>query len=138
MLVLRLLDPSGKAKKQSLTKVDAVALVVERRLADSETAKTMSRKDLLDLLGEQQSTQQALNTLKITGRTRLHPQAFCSHDDDSIQLVFDGPANAVWLLKILPHQQGHYTGSAKLLISSLDLDNASSVSCSNSHVYVAS
>ena len=38
--------------RNSLTKVDAVALVVERRLADSETAKTMTRKDLLDLLGE--------------------------------------------------------------------------------------
>ena len=116
--------------------MDAVALVVERRLADSETAKTMSRKDLLDLLGEQQSTQQALNPLKITGGTRLHPQALCSQDDDSI-LVFDGPTNAVWLLKILT-QRGNYTGSAKLLFSIPNLDNARSVSCSNTHIYVAS
>ena len=62
--------------RNSLTKVDAVALVVERRLADSETAKTMSRKDLLDLLGEQQSTQQALNTLKNYRQNTTSPSRF--------------------------------------------------------------
>ena len=111
--LFRLLNPTGKERKLNLMKADLVALVVEKELANEETALSMSKPDLLQLLGGSVS-QPALVPVKLASGVKLFPQAFTVHNDKL--LLYDGPTTSVWELDI-DKVNGKVVTEAKLLLN---------------------
>ena len=132
--LFRLLNPTGKERKLNLMKADLVALVMEKELANEETALSMSKPDLLQLLGGSVS-QPALVPVKLASGVKLFPQAFTVHNDKL--LLYDGPTTSVWELDI-DKVNGKVVAEAKLLLNLPSVKKVAAITSLGDYLWVAS
>ena len=133
-MIYRVLNPSGQTKKVTLSKQDLAAVVVDRNLADCDTANNLNRKDLLALLGETPN-RPALSTLSIVSGNKFQAQAM--HVSEEQVFIYDGASKSLWTMT-LSSKRGKIVGEAKIVINTPELTHVCAITCTADYIYLAS
>lgn len=127
-------DENSKGKRSMLTKADITRIVRERGLADDITTSSMTKTQLIELLGGTPDRPAQLK-MKLKGAS-LTPHSICSSASGDLLFLFDKPTCALWSVQVT-NTPTSSTGAASLVVNLPQNSLAQGIASHGESLYIA-